>query len=207
MSAKNSAVLVLRKQVIDYLRSQFTPAEVVTIAPYGGRFTEEEIAAKSFLSPAIFVVALGWQPVADGRRMSGRFVRRVFMAAFVVTKAVERETRGDEALALSDQVAELLRQWHPDITGLDVSIGPLEDDPEVENLYSRKADEIGVARWLVKWDQTVKGAWRRKAAPLYPLTSVEITDTVSGSVTPDAGGTSDLQVTEEIVFTQVDPIN
>jgi hypothetical protein len=198
------APLELRRACIAFIKEVFGN-QLATVDSYGGSFTEAEIQAKSFLSPAVHLAVLGWHPVDKGRRLSGRHAWRVYMAAFVTVKAVDREMRGDQALTFSAALADVLRNWHPTGHSKGVEFGPLEEDAECENLYSRKADELGVARWLVKWDQVVMGSMRFKPVPIYPMTRVEITDTVPGATPTTAAPTVAPVVTEEIQFQQVDP--
>jgi len=197
--------VVLRDACLAYIKQRFG-TQLATVDSYGGSFTEAEIVNKSFLSPAVHLAVLGWAPVPinDRRtRLAGRHAVRVYMAAFVTVKAIDREMRGDQALAYASALADVLREWHPSGHADGAELGCLEDDAECENLYSRKADELGVARWLVKWDQVVRGTVRFEPVPTYPLTSVEITNTVSPNVSVAVSSPALPNVTDDITFKQL----
>jgi len=198
------APLVLRDACLAYIKATFG-AQLATVDSYGGSFTEAEIMAKSFLSPAVHLAVLGWHPVHEGRRLSGRHAWRVYMAAFVTVKSVDREMRGDQAVRFAAALADVLRAWQPTGSAQGADIGALEEDAEAENLYSRKADELGVARWLVKWDQVVMGKARVAPVPLYPMTRVEITNTVSNGAAAGGVAPTPPVVTDDIEFNQLDP--
>lgn len=200
-----SAVATLQDQVVAYVRSRFTPQEVYEVKPYGGEFAEAEIGAKAFTCPAIFIAVLGWHPEPHGRRLSGKGVRNVYLAAFVMTKAADREQRARSCLELSEQLAECLRDWLPDCTQLTATLTGLDEEAECENLYSRSLDDKGIARWMVKWSQCVQAKTRRTTPTVYPLHAVEIKDTVRAHVGTESAPGGDLVITEEVSFVQVDP--
>lgn len=190
----------LQDQAVAFVRSQFTKLEVDDVKEYGGEFTEAEIRVKSFVCPIIFVAVLGWHPANDGRRQGGRKTDRVYMAAFVVTKSVDREERARSSLRLTERLAEALRGWFPDCTGLDSSISALEERPTCENMYSRALDSENLARWLVKWDQLVTTLPSVLSTnPPVDLTGVDIVDKVRSTV--DASTSSGtLDVTDDVQF-------
>ena len=190
---------ILLAQAIDYLRGQFTRAEVATVDTYGGEFTAAETDKLSFACPAIFVTVLGWQPKHDSQRLVGRHVHQVKLAAFVVFKHAQRSARLAGAMTLAERVGLALRLWVPDSSALPLAIAPLEDEARAENLYGRAIDAQGLALWLVSWEQCTKPAV--PLPQLYDLISIAITDTVRGGLavaaTPAAGA---LAVTEAINF-------
>jgi hypothetical protein len=201
--------LVLRDACLDFIRETFG-AQLATVDSYGGQFTESEIAAKSFLSPAVHLAVLGWEPVgASSRstRLAGLRAWRVSMAAFVTVKAVDREMRADHAVAFASALADVLRTWHPSGHAKGVELGGLEDDADCENLYSRKADELGVARWLVRWEQVVQGRSTARFVParLNDLGQVDMTHTVAVGASQPAASPAPPVVTDEISFNQIDP--
>jgi phage gp37-like protein len=192
----------LQDQAIAYIRAQFTQQDVLAVLPYGGEFTEGEIGAKSFACPIIFVAVLGWHPANDGRRQAGRETDRVYLAAIVLTKAVDRETRARSCLKLAARLAKALRDWRPDSTALDTSISSLDERPTCENMYSRHLDAQNMARWLCKWDQLVSPNLAYVPPVTKPLTGVDIVDHVRTHVgeTNEEGA---LDVTEDIQFPAV----
>ncbi len=147
----------LLTETLAYVRSQFTRAEVATVEAYGGEFSGEEIDKLSYNCPAVLVTVLGWNAETNGTRLSGKHVRNVRMAAFVATKHAKRPLRMAQAMQIADKLATGLRLWQPSTT-LPVTIAPLEEDAECENLYGRAIDRAGQALWLVSWMQCVQPA-------------------------------------------------
>jgi hypothetical protein len=193
---------ILLAQALAYLRPQFTRAEVEELRPYGGEFTVAEIGAVSYTCPAILVTVLGWSPMHDSKRLQGRHVRLVRMAAFVAVKDGDRVRRLAGAQALAEKLAMLIKLWTPDCTGLAEQLAPMEpdDSPAAENLYGRAIDLKGQALWLVSWAQCVKPAVPLPA--LVDLLTVEITDIARQGTAPAAGGDGSAQVTvtDEVRF-------
>lgn len=189
---------VLQQAVIDLVRGAFTKAEVATVEPYAGEFSAAESVQVSFTAPAIFVAVLGWKPWPDSKRLTGRNVRGVRMAAFVVTKHAKRDVRMQAAMNLAERLALLLQAWVPEATET-MDLACLEVDATVENLYSRAMDAKGMALWLVDWMQAAKP----KVAPaqLFDLLAVDITDNTQQGQVPDAPpAPNDLTVTEAVNF-------
>ncbi len=189
----------LKAAAIAYVRTLFTNQEVVQVNSYGGEFTEAELGAKSFVCPAIFITSVGWHSESAGQRLAGRHCKRVYMLAFVLTKSSDRETRAAEALAIAERLADGLRDWQPDNTDPSCVISALDEQPSAENLYTRSLDSQGVARWMVKWDQTVKPMPR--AIGLGPtLQGVNIHDIVHTGGDPEPVVIVPVPVTEEVTF-------
>lgn len=191
---------ILLEQTLAYVRGQFTKAEVTEVRSYAGEFSSEEVAQVSYTCPAIFVTVLGWQPQQESRRLVGRYVRAVRMAAFVVYKHANREKRMAGAMHLADKLGVVMRRWRPDSTGLPLTIAPLEEDARCENLYGRAIDSKGQALWLVDWTQDIAPQVPLEA--LYDLLTVEITDLtrrgeVPASPTP---APTPLTVTDDVQF-------
>ncbi|QDL55932.1 phage protein Gp37 [Rhodoferax aquaticus] len=197
----------LLDQVQAYIRAAFTKAEVVTVQPYGGEFNTAEMEKVSYNCPAIFVTVLGWQPLHDGHRLSGKYSRNVRVAAFVVAKHAKRDQRMRLGMALSEKLCLVMRQWMPDNSGgLPITVGPLEDDAACENLYSQPVDRLGQSVWLVDWNQAVKPVLTSvSGAPtLIDWLSVAIEDTARiTEPAATASGTTPITVTEKITF----PVN
>lgn len=193
----------LLDQVEVYIRSAFTKTEVVTVQPYAGEFSSEEMEKVSYNCPAIFVTVLGWQPLQDGSRLTGKYARNVRMAAFVVAKHAKRDQRMRLGMALAEKLCLVMRQWMPDNSGATViNVGPLETDATAENLYSRAVDKLGQSVWLVDWHQAVKPIAGADGKPvLIDWLSVAIEDTAritAPDVPPESPST--LVVTEKITF-------
>ncbi|MFP5474670.1 MAG: hypothetical protein ACLGJD_13575 [Gammaproteobacteria bacterium] len=140
---------------IERLRAAFTPAEVRQVLPYGGEFTAEEVAHKTYTCPAIFVACLGWAPQTDSKRLRGPDVVQVHMAAFVVFKHVERTARMRGAMVLAERASHSLRTWAPNVGTRPYLVAPLDKDtpPTVENLYGRKMDALSQSLWMLRWSQ------------------------------------------------------
>lgn len=212
-----SAVALLDQAVV-FVRAGFTKQQAVTVQKYAGEFSSAEMKNLSYNCPAILLTVLGWKKPEAGMHLTGRHARCVRLAAFVVTKsAKDRQARMSEAMALSEALSVLLRQWAPMVqepsasalSALGVTAGGLEDEASCENLYNRAVDEQGQALWLVDWYQCVKGAVPlgpvRPAVPyaqLPTMTTVVIEDSAHvnqvpvTAVVPDAA----ITVTEKIDF-------
>ena len=149
--------VVLLKRSIDYLRGRFDKREVFAVQPYGGQFNADEVPAKSYVCPAVFVAVRGWEGRPDSHRLTGRNVRAVEMSAFIATAEKTREARMASAMLLAERVALALQMWQPDDESNTVcDIAPLEDEPTCENLYNRAIDRAGQALWVVHWWQAVR---------------------------------------------------
>ena len=189
---------ILLNQALAYVRAQFTAAEVAEVTSYGGEFSIGEIDKVGYRCPAIFIAVLGWSPAPDGKRLAGKYVRSVKMAAFVVFKAATRDARMLGAMNLADRLAMLLRRWQPDDADSPITIAPLEEDASCENLYGRAIDAKGQALWLVRWEQCIK--------PLVPieqlvdLLAVEITDLTQRGVAGGEPPSGAITVTEDVQF-------
>lgn len=198
--------VALLDQVEAYIRASFTKAEVVTVQPYAGEFSTAEMEKVSYVCPAIFVTVLGWEPLHNGHRMSGKYARNVRVAAFVVAKHAKRDQRMRLGMALAEKLCLVMRQWIPDNSAATlINVGPLEDDASCENLYSQPVDRLGQSVWLVDWHQAVKPVLTAMGAPaLTDWLSVAIEDTAriaEPPTSPPAG--TPLTVTEKITF----PVN
>lgn len=209
---------VLLDQAVAFVRAGFTKQEVVTVQKYAGEFSASEMKQLSYTCPAILLTVLGWKEAPAGARLTGRHARQVRLAAFVVTKnAKDRQARMSEAMALSESLSVLLRQWAPmtqepsasALAALGVTVAGLEDEASCENLYSRAVDEQGQALWLVDWYQCVKGAIplgpTRPAVPyalLPAMTTVVIEDSahVNQIPAPLAVPAAPITVAEKIDF-------
>lgn len=197
---------LLLTAVIDHLRAAFTRAELAEVRAYGGEFNSAEFDAASYTCPAVLVTVLGWKPELHSKRLSGRDVRSVRLAAFVVAKHAKREARLTVAMTLAERVAMVLRQWRAGDLDAPVLLGPLEAEPTCENLYSRAIDSKGQALWLVSWEQCCKPLV--PLSQLYELLSVDITDTThqgtaAAGVPPETPST--LTVTEQVDFALLPP--
>lgn len=193
----------LQQQVLELVRTAFTRAEVAEVLPYGGEFNAGEVGQLSYSCPAVLVAVLGWRPMEDSKRLTGRNVRGVRLAAFVATKHAKREERMASAMLLAERLSLLLRGWTPTSTDA-MALAPLEDDCTVENLYNRAIDAKGQALWLVDWQQAVKPLL--PPAQLFDLLAVEIVDTVQqGNVPAPATPPGSLLVSEEVNFENLPP--
>ena len=210
-----SAVSLL-DQAVAFVRAGFTKKEAVTVQKYAGEFSASEMKQLSYSCPAILLTVLGWKEAPAGARLTGRHARQARLAAFVVTKnAKDRQARMSEAMALSEALSVLLRQWAPmtqepsasALMALGITVAGLEDEASCENLYSRAVDEQGQALWLVDWYQCFKSVVPigpgRPAVPyalLPALTTVVIEDTAhvaQGPITVPPAATP-ITVTEKI---------
>jgi len=199
---------VLLNLTLAYVREKFTRKEVAEVKEYGGEFSGEEIDKASFSCPTIFIAPLGWTPGATGKRLVGRNTRSVHMAAFVVTKSAGgRGPRMREAMQLAERLSLALRAWTPQDSGLPYAVAPLDDDhePTCENLYGRQVDKAGLALWLVRWQQDVKG--RVPPVQAFDLLAVEIASDTQQGVVPETEqpAVPPLSVSHEITFQPQEP--
>lgn len=194
----------LLTQALAFVRAQFTRQELATVQAYGGEFSSDEIDKIGFNCPAVFITVLGWDGATGSKQLSGRYARKLRMAAFVVCKAPKRETRMLGAMQIADKLALLLRDWEPANASTNpYTLGAIEDEPSCENLYTRAVDQLGLAVWLVRWEQCVKP--EAGVAQLVDWLRVDIEDTVRSTEPEPAPAPvlPDLVVTEAIVFAPV----
>jgi hypothetical protein len=191
------SAVVLLDQVQQYLRAQFTRAEVRDVLLYGGEFSAEEIPFESYSCPAILLAVLGWAP-GGSSRMTGRGVRTARVAAFVAVKHAQREKRMLECMRLAERLSVAMRMWMPNCTGLPAKIAPLEDEARCENLYSRAVDKKGQALWLVDWEQAVMPTL--SDAQLFDWLSVEINSTGVATEPPESAGPGGPAVTQSLAL-------
>lgn len=197
-----SALLLQATQ--EFLRARFTRQEVASVQPYGGEFGAADLKRVSFNCPAVLLTVLGWHPVQPGQstRLTGRNVRNVRMAAFVVTKHAKRDARMLSAMNLADKVSQALTAWRPDTKEQPYTLAPLEQDASCENLFGKAVDEAGLALFLVDWEQCATPAPGTSWADLADLLAIEITNTVRQGdvpVAPDSDGNPPI-VTDDIHF-------
>jgi hypothetical protein len=192
----------LLQAAVAHVRGAFTPQQVATVREYAGEFSVAEIDRVGFTCPAIFVTCLGWTKAKGARRLSGRRVRLVSMAAFVAVKnATSRDVRMQECMALADQVGLLLEAWTPEDAPT-MAMAPLADEPTAENLYGQALDKHGLALWMLRWQQETKPLVPPTA--LFDLRSVHITDLTRWQGTapeaPVPPNPNPLQVNEDVQF-------
>lgn len=212
-----SAVALLDQAVV-FIRASFTRQQVATVRPYAGEFSAAEAGKVSYTCPAILVTLLGWKKPGDESRLTGRHAKNHRLVAFVVTKnAKSREARMAEAMALSESLSVVLRQWMPmqqqpykgALEALGVTVVGLDDEPTCENLYNAAIDKEGQALWMVDWYQCAKG--KIPLGPTRPavdyenlpaLEHVELTHDTHVDQTPPAAPSSDAAptVTDQINF-------
>lgn len=169
--------------VTAHLRAAFTRSQVPTVQAYAGEFSAAEVDRLSFTAPALLPTVLGWQPEPRPSRLSGRNVRAVRMALFIVAKhAASRQARMAQAMALAEMASISLRQWVPEHADQPVLLGTLQAEPTCENLYGRAIDREGLALWLLSWDQECKPLI--PLPQLYDLTAIEIIDTTRQGIAP-----------------------
>lgn len=199
--------VVLLNAAVEHIRAAFTRTDVAEVRAYGGEFSGAELDHTSYTCPAVLVTVLGWKPELQSRRLGGRDVRNVRMAAFVVAKHAKREARMAQAMTLAERLCLVLKAWQPLQLDLPTALGPLEAEPVAENLYGRAIDAKGQAMWLVGWDQCVKPTV--PLPQLYDLLAVEIDDTTHEGIAPvpsPAPAAAGLQVTEAVAFSPLPPV-
>lgn len=163
-----------------------------TIEDYGGDFGDEEIGAKSFVSPAAFTTCLGWRKAAKGSYVGGKFVWEARFAVFIVTKHSERAERMREAMVRAEMVSRVLQAW---------SQPPCVGRPEglmAENLYNRKLDTKGLALWMVAWWQEAEFNGTPSPDEIPAMDAVGITSEPTVSVQDPPREMPDLTVEHEI---------
>jgi len=195
---------LLLDQAITFVREAFTRAQVAEVREYAGEFSAEEAQKIPFNVPCILLTVLGWKAEKHGQRLAGRLTRDVRLAAFVVTKHVDREQRMRQAQLIAEALCVALRTWVPVTVPEQLEIAGLEDEPRAENLYGRAIDGLGLALWLVDWHQCVKPLV--PPARLFDLLAIDITDhTVQG--TADAAPAPGVAptVTEDVQFNTLPP--
>jgi hypothetical protein len=194
---------ILLDQATAFVRGKFTKQEVKDVRIYAGEFSAAEIQATSYNCPAILLTVLGWSPEPSGKRLSGKRVRAVSMAAFIAFKHVNRDARMAGAMNLAERLSLALSSWVPDDGDTPISIAPVDTDPVAENLYGRAVDKAGQALWMVRWTQDVRA--NLDPGQLFDLLAIDIVENdLPGQVPPPAppGGVVPT-VTDAINFQQL----
>ncbi|MCP3943462.1 MAG: hypothetical protein GY710_18550 [Desulfobacteraceae bacterium] len=118
--------------------------------PHGGRFDKKELKRISGKAPAIYVA-----PIATGKAVAtgtGEQDLPVSMAAFVATIDQRKLPRAVSALNL---VEGLIARINDQVWGIPDLVHPAGPGA-AKNLYSGEIDRIGIALWVVSWQQTVR---------------------------------------------------
>lgn len=212
-----SAVALL-DEAVAFIRASFTRQQVATVRPYAGEFSASEMPKISYNCPAILITVLGWKDPESGSRLTGRHAKKHRVVAFVLCKnSKSREARMTEAMAISEALCVVLRQWAPmtqepyaaRLNALGVTVMGLDGEATAENMYGRAVDDAGQALWMVDWYQCAKGVI--PLGPVRPavayddlpaLEHVVIEDSVHVNQTPATPPSGDAAptVTEKIDF-------
>lgn len=123
------------------------------VKEHAGKFTWEELEARRYKCPAVFVSCLGWRNLRAEEATSlalpldGIAPSRVRFVCGVVTKGVKRwEQRNKQARLICQTISQLLYEndWTED------NVGEAQDI-QAEALFAPKAEADQQSMWLVSW--------------------------------------------------------
>lgn len=125
------------------------PDGVRTVVTHVGEFGPDEVERYAASAPAVILAPLGF---ADISRAGGMVLAALNYAAFVLTKSMANDSRGDIAMAVMEELFKILpyEKWSVE------ACAQAPRDIEAGNLYTGKVDEMGVSLWAVRWRQTVQ---------------------------------------------------
>jgi len=138
------SVLAVRQAIVDGLKAAL-PAGV-SVEAHRGRFdSAAEVKKFALKAPAVLVSCIRL-PVSDDS--NGQLMVPAAWAIFVITRDVPAMQRDAGALALVEAVQLVVNgnTWGSDITSAPTHI-------DGRNLYSGAIDALGVALWVVTFDQ------------------------------------------------------
>lgn len=115
------------------------------VQAHGGRFDEDELKRIATKQPACLVTVMGG---AIARHGGSQGVCSADVLAFVVTAGSSTTARSRAAMDLAEDVGQLAvdNAWS-------YSDAKAPENIRAENLYSGALDRLGVAMWLVRWQQ------------------------------------------------------
>lgn len=147
-----TTLLDMRSAIVEVLKRELKG--VKEVREHGGRFTIEELKAYGASAPCVAVACMGVPDAAD----YGTDVRsRALWVAMVVTKDEGPSKRDTIVLAVVHQLLMLIarQKWAtPGPDGTTKTHGAKNAARvQAANLYSRQADQAGIALWAVTWEQ------------------------------------------------------
>ena len=125
------------------------PDGIRTITTHVGEFGPREVEEYAASAPAIILAPLGFPEVG---RAGGMVRATLNYGAFILTKSMANDSRGDIALAVIEELLKILpyENWSVE------ACAQVPRDIEAGNLYTGKVDDMGVSLWAVRWRQTVQ---------------------------------------------------
>lgn len=125
----------------------------VDVKEHAGKFTWDELQARSYRAPALFVSCLGWRELRDeeatrlGLPLDAVAPARVRFAAGIVTKhSKSAEDRNIEARLICQKLSILIdrNDWDQALVGQ-------TQDMQVEGLFAPAAEADNQSLWLLTW--------------------------------------------------------
>jgi len=139
----------LRQGVIDDIANNMPGVSdigSVSVLPYAGRFSIEELKRIGTKAPCIFISTVALANV--GNDSMGDHAEIAF-AAIIVTKDTPKITRDASSMALANVLAVHLTE---NLWGMDES-RRYPEKISGRNLYATKIDKEGIAMWGFTWSQ------------------------------------------------------
>ncbi len=146
-----STLVTYRKAVEDRVRELLPagPDGVRTVTTHIGEFGPREVEEYAASSPAVILAPLGFPKVEQMGRVPNTTIS---YGAFILTKSMANDGRGDIALAIMEVLMEAL----PFETWGTETCASVPTDIDAGNLYTGKVDDMGVALWVIRWDQKLQ---------------------------------------------------
>ena len=142
-------ITAVRQQIADQLALAL-PA-LKHCKPHPGRFDAAELRRVAAQAPALFLAVLQVSNLTVNS--TGIREATLDLGAFIVTKDEAGSPRDSQVLDLSEQILQLLpkQKW---ATAQTRSVE--STSIRAQNLYSGSLDNLGIALWLVSWQQRIE---------------------------------------------------
>ena len=141
-------LITLRADILIAMRAFFPKEVVPTVDRHDGDFGPDEIERYAKTSPALILVSNG----GESKRQGGIITEAHVFDVFIMTKGKTQRQRTDGALLLYEHFLKLLHStdWNTQ------ECVAIPTDIKSKNLYGKELDELGMALWVVRWEQLVQ---------------------------------------------------
>ncbi len=178
----------LEDDILEHLRSYFPREVVPTIDTHDGDFDADAIERYGKRANAIILTANGGKSVRYGGLVNETHVYDLF----IMTKGKTVRTRRRAIKLIYEHLLKLL---HDNAWTTDECIKTPEK-VQSKNLFGSKIDEMGLALWVVRWDQLVQIPYTEDASQLNDFATLYANYLRVGESDPD-NTTTEQQITLE----------
>ena len=141
-------LITLRDDMKNTVRAFFPKKVITTVDFHDGDWDEDAIERYRKCAPAIILVAQG----GKSKRRGGVINELHVFDAFIFTKGKSDRQRTVAALLIYEHLLKLLHDtdWCTD----ECVKNP--ESVQAKNMYGKGLDEMGIALWVVRWEQLVQ---------------------------------------------------